>query len=74
LENLYQADKPFFQHENGQTKSHKKFGLGPFTLSEKKIRRGASNSNKGDNFLVIDSKKQKYNNNYMFLSDIDSLK
>lgn len=33
------------------------------------------NSNKGDGkFLFINSKKQKYNNNYLFQSNIDTLK
>jgi hypothetical protein len=73
FESFYQSDEQSSEHENSQTKSHKKFGLTQYTMSEKIIKRVGSN--KGDDkFLYINSKKQKYNNNYMFLSDSGALK
>lgn len=60
------------EHENSQTRSHKKFVLSANTLSEKVIKRVSNN--REDKFLFINSKKQRYNNNFLFLSDNDALK
>lgn len=72
FESFYQSDEMSSEHENSQTRSHKKFVLSANTLSEKVIKRVSNN--REDKFLVINSKKQRYNNNFLFLSDIDALK
>jgi hypothetical protein len=55
------------------SKSHKKLGVGQYNFRDHGLKKVKSNNGDGK-FLVINSKKQKINNNYLFLSSIDALR
>ena len=71
---FYQSEDVWSSEQSrSHAKSHKKLGLGQHVFRERALKK--VKSNQGDSkFLVINSKKQKQNNNYLFLSSTDAIR